>query len=150
MVGLKENASSIDCMKYIQQKTDETTEKLKQILAKRVINFGIENAVIQCVGGEGRILLQLPGVKPDIRLHKLLNASANLEFWETYDNKEIFPLLDQMNKELKNILTETDAPYLSPYKGERNEENIIQESSVCCFNDELSHLSQHTNHFCCI
>ncbi len=106
LIGLKEKESSADCLKYIQQKTNETTENLKQILTKRVINFGIENPVIQCVGGEGRILVQLPGVKPDIRLHKLLKASANLEFWETYDNKDIFPLLDRMNKELKNILTE--------------------------------------------
>ncbi len=104
--GLQENASSADCLKYLLQQTDDTMEKLKQVLLRRVNKFGIENSIIQIIGNDGRILVQLPGVAPSTRLNNLLLASGKLEFWETYDNKEIFPLLDKINKELKNILLE--------------------------------------------
>ncbi len=106
--GLKENPSSADLLKFIQHQTDETMEKLKQILLKRVDKFGIENPVIQRVGNEGRLMVQLPGMKQSLRLHELLLASANLEFWETYENKDVYPFLATVNTRLKEILSKDD------------------------------------------
>jgi SecD/SecF fusion protein len=102
--GLKENASSADCLKFILQKTDETMEKLKKILLQRIDKFGIENPTIECISNSGRILIQLPGAKEVARLGILLQASANLQFLETVDNKEIYPMLETANKRLKEIL----------------------------------------------
>jgi len=107
--GLKENASSSDCLKFILQKTDETMEKLKQILLQRIDKFGIENPTIVCTSNDGRILIQLPGVKQTARLRALLQASANLQFIETVDNKDIYPLLEMANKRLKEILNSADS-----------------------------------------
>jgi SecD/SecF fusion protein len=53
--------------------------------------------------------LNYRGVTDKARVRKLLQGSANLEFWETYDNKEIYPLLEQANTRLKEILTPQDS-----------------------------------------
>jgi SecD/SecF fusion protein len=58
---------------------------------------------IQRLEGSGRIVVQLPGVKDPERVRKLLQGTANLEFWETYENSEIFPALQEVNKKIKEI-----------------------------------------------
>src|SRR5690606_27541109 len=57
--------------------------------------------------GSNRILIELPGVTDENRVRKLLQGSAQLEFWETYDNLEIFSLLENINQTLASTLKDT-------------------------------------------
>src|SRR5690606_35089171 len=53
--------------------------------------------------GTNRILIELPGVKDEDRVRKLLQGTAELEFWETYDNTEIYPLLENIDRTLASL-----------------------------------------------
>ena len=71
------------------------------VLRTRIDRFGVVQPNIQALEGqEGRIMVEMPGVKEPERVRKLLQGSANLEFWETYDAKEILPFLTQVDAKL--------------------------------------------------
>lgn len=85
------------------------------VLSSRIDRFGVIQPNIQRLGGEeGRILVELPGVKEPERVRKLLQGSANLEFWETYTASELTGVLSQADATLRemqggNISTEIDS-----------------------------------------
>ncbi len=62
------------------------------ILRTRIDRFGVTQPNIQKLAGTGRILVELPGIKDPARVRKLLQGTANLEFWETYSYSEIYQL----------------------------------------------------------
>ncbi len=73
-------------------------------LRARIDKFGVAQPNIQVLPGSGRILIGLPGVSDKERVRKLLQGSANLEFWETYSNAKIQPYLIRANDRLASIL----------------------------------------------
>ncbi len=69
------------------------------VVRNRIDKFGVVQPNIQKLEGQsGRIMVEMPGVKEPERVRKLLQGSANLEFWETYNTQEIVPLLAQLNQ----------------------------------------------------
>jgi SecD/SecF fusion protein len=78
-------------------------ENTERILRTRIDKFGVAQPSIQKQLG-GRIVIELPGVKDKQRVRDLLQSTANLEFWETYDNFDIYPKLDDANKRLATLL----------------------------------------------
>ncbi len=69
------------------------------VVRNRIDKFGVVQPNIQKLEGQsGRIMVEMPGVKEPERVRKLLQGSANLEFWETYNSQEIYPLLAQLNQ----------------------------------------------------
>ena len=71
------------------------------VLRTRIDRFGVVQPNIQALEGqEGRIMVEMPGVKEPERVRKLLQGSANLEFWETYSTSEIVPFLVQLDQKL--------------------------------------------------
>ncbi|RYE19567.1 MAG: protein translocase subunit SecDF, partial [Sphingobacteriales bacterium] len=68
------------------------------VLETRINQFGVAQPNIQLQKGTNRILIELPGVKDQDRVRKLLQGSAKLEFYKTFDNSEVYPLLDNINK----------------------------------------------------
>ena len=69
------------------------------VVRNRIDKFGVVQPNIQKLEGQsGRIMVEMPGVKEPERVRKLLQGSANLEFWETYNSQEIAPLLAQLNQ----------------------------------------------------
>lgn len=68
------------------------------VVRNRIDKFGVVQPNIQKLEGQsGRIMVEMPGIKEPERVRKLLQGSANLEFWETYNSQEIVPLLTQLN-----------------------------------------------------
>ena len=101
----KENAASIkvdatngQVMNFLRNQANDAIQRSFNILRTRIDKFGVTSPNIQLQEGTNRILIELPGVTDPQRVRKLLQGSAQLEFWETYDNAEIFPLLDNINK----------------------------------------------------
>ncbi|MBQ1828655.1 MAG: protein translocase subunit SecDF [Prevotella sp.] len=69
------------------------------VVRNRIDKFGVVQPNIQKLEGQsGRIMVEMPGIKEPERVRKLLQGSANLEFWETYNSQEIYPLLAQLNQ----------------------------------------------------
>ena len=83
------------------------------VLRTRIDRFGVVQPNIQALEGqEGRIMVEMPGVKEPERVRKLLQGSANLEFWETYNTQEIVPFLVNLDAKLAAALSgiKEDAP----------------------------------------
>lgn len=108
----KENAASIkidatnaQVLNFLRNQANDAIQRSFNILRTRIDKFGVTSPNIQLQEGTNRILIELPGVTEPERVRKLLQGSAQLEFWETYDNGEIFPLLDNINKTLAATVT---------------------------------------------
>ncbi len=92
------------------------------VVRNRIDKFGVVQPNIQKLEGqEGRLMVEMPGVKEPERVRKLLQGSANLEFWETYNANEVLPYLSQLNTRLANIASgkageEADSAKAEPAK----------------------------------
>lgn len=73
------------------------------MLRNRIDRFGVAQPNIQRLENSGRILVELPGVKEPERVRKLLQGTASLEFWATYENNEIYPALEQANALIRDL-----------------------------------------------
>ncbi|MBR3618608.1 MAG: protein translocase subunit SecDF [Bacteroidaceae bacterium] len=97
------NSSDADVEKVLRQSVDEAVDNAFLVLRTRIDRFGVVQPNIQKIEGQsGRIMVELPGIKEPERVRKLLQGSANLEFWETYDAPQVTPYLSQLNAALRN------------------------------------------------
>ena len=97
---IKPDASNDDVLNFLKNQSNDAIDRSFNILRTRIDKFGVTSPNIQRQQGTNRILIELPGVTDVQRVRKLLQGSAKLQFWETYDNQEIFPLLENINKVL--------------------------------------------------
>ena len=97
------NSTNADVIKVIRKETDAAIDNSFQILRTRIDRFGVAQPNIQQLQTKGRILVELPGVKDPKRVRKLLQGTANLEFWETHENSEVYPYLLEANKRIREI-----------------------------------------------
>ena len=102
------NTSNEDVLKFLRERAKDAIETAETTLRSRIDKFGVTQPNIQLLPSSGRILIELPGVTDKKRVRKLLQGTANLEFWETHENKDIYPLLELANKRLKEILNAVD------------------------------------------
>ncbi len=98
------NSTNEDVLRVIRAETEGSMDNAFNVLRSRIDRFGVVQPNIQRLETQGRILVELPGVKEPERVRKLLQGTAVLEFWETYDNSEVFPYLQQANDRLREIL----------------------------------------------
>ncbi|WP_293872538.1 protein translocase subunit SecDF [Flavobacterium sp.] len=87
--------------KVLTKKVDESVESAFGVLRKRIDKFGVTQPNIAKLGQTGRILVELPGAKDVDRIKKLLQSTAQLEFWETYKAEELMGFLGAANEALK-------------------------------------------------
>ncbi len=88
----------------IRSEAESAISNSFNVLRNRIDRFGVTQPNIQQLGNSGRILVELPGVKEPERVRKLLQGTASLEFWATYDNSEIFPYLQEADNLLAEML----------------------------------------------
>ena len=93
--------------KVISRKVDESVESAFGVLRKRIDKFGVTQPNIQKLGNSGQILVELPGAKDVDRIKKLLQSTAQLEFWETYKIEEIGNFMMAANESLKKTEIKT-------------------------------------------
>ncbi|RKS98771.1 protein translocase subunit SecDF [Flavobacterium sp. 123] len=99
--GIDFQMTDAQVQKVIKRKVNESVESAFGVLRKRIDKFGVTQPNIQKLGESGRILVELPGAKDVDRIKKLLQSTAQLEFWETYKIDEIGNFLMAANEALK-------------------------------------------------
>lgn len=90
---LSPNATNEEVLAFIKTEADDAIERSFNVLRTRIGLFGAAQPNIQKLTGSDRILIELPGVKNKERVRQLLQGTAKLEFWLTYENQEIYPML---------------------------------------------------------
>ncbi len=104
---------------WLQKEAEDAFYRTYNIIRTRIDKFGVAQPLITMDPVRMRILVELPGVDDPERVHRILKATARLEFWETYENSEVIPYIFEINEELKKILTPPqsvpqDQPVLEP------------------------------------
>lgn len=98
---IKFDMSDAQVKTVLRKKVEESVESAFRVLRERIDKFGVTQPNIQKLGESGRILVELPGAKDVDRITKLLQSTAQLEFWETYKADEIGNFLLAANEVLK-------------------------------------------------
>lgn len=100
-------SSDQEVEKTLRSEVQSAIDNSFNVVRTRIDQFGVVQPNIQKLEGQqGRIMVEMPGIKEPERMRKLLQGSANLEFWETYNAEEAAPYLQQLDQQLANHGTE--------------------------------------------
>ena len=123
------NSTNAEVEKVIREEVDGAIQNSFNVLRTRIDRFGVVQPNIQKLSQPGRILIELPGIKEPERVRKLLQGSANLEFWETYEASELLPMLAQINRDFAatapEAAEETKAEEVKPAEAPKAESDEI-------------------------
>lgn len=125
------DATNDEILDILREEAQVAINNTEKILRTRIDKFGVTQPTIQKQQFTGRILVELPGVKDKERVRKQLKSTANLEFWNTYENGEVFQYLDQANAALSEYYYPEDSlDSEEPISAEdllNQEEEIVEE-----------------------
>ena len=103
------NSSDKDVEKVLRAEVQAAIDNSFLVVRTRIDKFGVVQPNIQKLEGQqGRIMVEMPGINEPERVRKLLQGSANLEFWETYNSDEIIPFLQQIDQREANVRSGKD------------------------------------------
>ncbi|SHE43194.1 protein translocase subunit secF /protein translocase subunit secD [Bacteroides faecichinchillae] len=104
---INQKSSNAEVEKVLREEVKAAVENSYNVLRTRIDRFGVVQPNIQSLEDKmGRIMVELPGIKEPERVRKLLQGSANLEFWETYIAKDLLPAMQAADAKLRTILTQ--------------------------------------------
>ena len=118
---IKLNDDNAAVIKVVQEEAASAYDRTYEILRQRIDKFGVAQPTIQQLRASERILVELPGVKDPQRVRKLLQGTAQLEFWQTYDNSEAYQMLEKADKYIASIGV-TNEEVVNEEAGEAQEE----------------------------
>lgn len=118
------NSTNSEVLDVIRSETNAAIDNAFNIIRTRIDRFGVAQPNIQQLQTRGRILVELPGVKDQSRVRSLLQGTAMLEFWETYENQEVYPYMLQANQRIKEIQSAQGEDI-----SDEDEEQITEEES---------------------
>ena len=102
---VNQKTSDAEVEKVLRSEVKAAVDNSYNVLRTRIDRFGVVQPNIQSLEDKmGRIMVELPGIKEPERVRKLLQGSANLEFWETYNAKDVAPYLQAADNKLRSIL----------------------------------------------
>lgn len=103
---VNQKSSDAEVEKVLREEVKAAVENSYNVLRTRIDRFGVVQPNIQSLEDKmGRIMVELPGIKEPERVRKLLQGSANLEFWETYTAKDVAPYLQAADSRLRAVLS---------------------------------------------
>jgi SecD/SecF fusion protein len=104
------NSTNEEVMKVLDEEVSTAIDNSFNILRTRIDRFGVVQPNISKLSTKGRILIELPGQEDPKRVRELLQGTANLEFWETYENSEVIGYLSEANNILREIQSNAQKP----------------------------------------
>ncbi len=102
--GVTNQSTNEEVINILRTEANNAIDQSFNVLRTRIDKFGVTQPNIQQLGTSGRILIELPGVKEPDRVRKLLQGTAQLEFWETYNNVEVIEKLQEANDVVRMVL----------------------------------------------
>ncbi|MBR4808926.1 MAG: protein translocase subunit SecDF [Bacteroidales bacterium] len=115
---IKPESTDEQVVAVIKEEAESAISNSFNVLRNRIDRFGVTQPSIQKLGNTGRILVELPGVKEPERVRKLLQGTASLEFWTTFDAAEITPYLQEANLLLAQYAAADETPAVEEKTGE--------------------------------
>jgi len=103
--GITTNSTNDEVLSVIRKEANGAIDRSFEILRTRIDRFGVAQPNIQKLATSGRILIELPGIKDPERVRKLLQGTAKLEFWETYNFSELYQFFDEANTKLRTEMS---------------------------------------------
>lgn len=100
------NSTDVEVERFLERESNNAIENSFQVLRTRIDKFGVASPNIQLQQGTNRIMIELPGVTDEQRVRNLLQGSAKLEFWNTYENMEVYPILENLNTALASTVSQ--------------------------------------------
>ena len=140
--GITVNSNNNEVLKVLKSESEDAINRSYQILRTRIDRFGVAQPNIQKMENSGRILVELPGIKDPKRVRKLLQGTAQLEFWETYNFSELQQYFADANAKLaetrkaKNALTNGEIETETPEVAENTE--VVADSTMTADSTEVS------------
>jgi len=105
---LKPDASNSEVKTYLSREATSAIDRSFDIIRSRIDGFGVVSPNMQKQEGTNRILIEMPGVQDKERVSRLLQGSAELQFWKVYNNQEVYPILQNINTTLVSTLKSAD------------------------------------------
>jgi SecD/SecF fusion protein len=146
------SSTNEEVLQVIMEETEGAIDNSFNVLRTRIDKFGVTQPNIQHLETSGRILIELPGVKDPERVRKLLQGTASLEFWETFDNREVYNYIEQANVKIKEIhdaekaleedVTETTEDVVAEVEEVVEENTLLDEVAETKDSTEISLLEQ--------
>ncbi len=127
---IKPESTDEQVISIIREDADAAIANSFNVLRNRIDRFGVVSPSIQRLGNTGRILVELPGVKEPERVRKLLQGTASLEFWTTFENSEIYPFLAEANQALAELAGDEETKTSSEAKSVVESEIEAQNSNA--------------------
>jgi len=128
---VNQKSTDAEVEKVLRAEVKAAVENSFNVLRTRIDRFGVVQPNIQSLEDKmGRIMVELPGIKEPERVRKLLQGSANLEFWETYTAKEILPAMQSADAKLRGILTEETTADTDTIEAALTEATPVEEKAV--------------------
>ena len=128
---LSPNATNEEVLEFVQAEADDAIERSFNVIRTRIGLFGSAQPNIQRLTGSDRILVELPGVKNKERVRQLLQGTAKLEFWLTWENKEVYPMIEQADAKIGKILQGIEEKNdTSATDSTVTEETIVEEATA--------------------
>ena len=113
-----------EVLDIIRKEAEDAVKRTEQVLRKRIDGLGVVQPKIQRLATSDRIVVELPGVKDKSRVRKILQGTAKLEFWETYDNREVFQGFEKANEYLRELNKAGD----SSKDSTNGDDNVVSEN----------------------
>ncbi len=139
------NSTNDEVLKVIKEETNGAIDRTFNILRTRIDRFGVAQPNIQKMSTAGRILVELPGIKEPARVRKLLQGTAQLEFWETYQFADLVTYFEDANKRLASAGTVTDSTELEPVAEEPVKDKVSPVDSTAKAVTDTNQLASDTS-----
>ena len=128
---ISSTSTNAEVESILREEVEGAIDNSFNVLRTRIDRFGVVQPNIQKLDQQGRILIELPGIKEPERVRKLLQGSANLEFWETYEMSEVAPNLIQANALIAEMQRAAEPQ-------ENEVEEVVEETEVIETQDSVA------------
>ncbi|MDB9775428.1 protein translocase subunit SecDF [Vicingaceae bacterium] len=126
---IERSATNEEVIAFIGEEAKSAFDRSFEVLRTRVNLFGVAQPNIQKLDASDRILVELPGVKDKDRVRQLLQGTAKLEFWETFENQEVYPVLAEANDKVRSLLLGDKAEDVSVVDSTVADSSVIAEAN---------------------
>ena len=141
-VSNKSKITNDEIIELLRKEAESAINNSYTVVERRVNQFGVAQPNIQKIARTGRILVELPGVKEPERVRKLLQGTASLEFWTTYNANEIMPFLQEVNRAEAEKLAAMEAPAEEVAEAQEQSEAVAETEANPEVDSLLNNLAQ--------